>query len=212
MANKKYPGATVPSTKSLKKLALAVQGCRGCDLYKNATQAVFGSGGSKARIVLIGEQPGHSEDLAGEPFVGAAGGVLRSCLESAGLSLADVYLTNAVKHFKWTLSGSGKRRIHMKPSIGEVEACRPWLNKQLDIIQPQVLVILGATAVKAVLGQTLPITKERGRDLQGTGKADHVVISWHPSAILRSIDFKDSNRMRAELISALKLAARLAKK
>jgi uracil-DNA glycosylase family 4 len=121
---KKYPGAKPPATKSLKKLAEAAQSCHGCDLYKNATQAVFGSGSPKAQIMLIGEQPGSSEDTVGEPFVGAAGGVLRDCLQKAGIDLSQVYMTNAVKHFKWVPAESGKRRIHEKPSAGEVTACR----------------------------------------------------------------------------------------
>jgi uracil-DNA glycosylase family 4 len=127
---KKYPGAKPPPTKSLKKLDEASQACRGCDLYKNATQAVFGSGKSSAQIMIVGEQPGSSEDTVGEPFVGAAGGVLRDCLQKAGIDLDQVYMTNAVKHFKWVPSEGGKRRIHEKPSAAQVAACKPWLNKQ----------------------------------------------------------------------------------
>src|SRR5579859_1360320 len=151
----------VPEHATLPVLARAVQACKGCDLYKHATQAVLGEGPASARVVMIGEQPGDREDLAGKPFVGPAGRVLDQALEEAGIVRTDVYVTNAVKHFKF--EERGKRRIHKKPSTGEIAACHPWLEAELAQVRPQVVVCLGATAAHAVIGKQHSLLKERGK-------------------------------------------------
>ncbi|QDK39678.1 uracil-DNA glycosylase [Bdellovibrio sp. NC01] len=207
---KKYPGAKPPDTKSLKTLEAAAEKCRGCDLYKNATQVVFGDGSAKAQVLIVGEQPGDKEDQQGLPFVGPAGELLRHCLEEAGLSSKDIYLTNAVKHFKW-IATPGKARLHQKPNRAEMNACRPWLEKQTEAIKPKIIVALGATAAQSVLGRAVAITKERGAILPESTLGKPVVISWHPSAILRSIDREDSAQKRAQLVKDLKLAAKFLK-
>ncbi len=161
----------------------AAAGCRGCDLYKHATQVVFGDGPKAARLLLVGEQPGDREDRLGEPFVGPAGAVLDKALADAGLAREDVYLTNAVKHFKW--EPRGKRRIHKKPRVSEIKACRPWLESELRAVQPAVVVCLGATAAQAVFGSDFKLMQERG-SLLSSGLAEHVVATVHPSAVLRS--------------------------
>lgn len=202
--------ANPPDTANLKKLAQAAQECQGCDLYKNATQAVFGEGPKHSEVMLVGEQPGDKEDLAGLPFVGPAGELLRHCLAAAGLDPDEVYMTNAVKHFKW--KRSGKVRLHQKPTITQIRACRPWLEAEAKVLKPKVIVALGSTAATSVLGKTPRITSERGKPIQGLLMAEHVVISWHPSAILRSIDRADADKKREELIADLKVVADLLKK
>src|SRR4051812_46838277 len=161
MPRKSVPGADVyvPHGKSLDVLADAVQRCKGCDLYKAATQAVWGQGARSARLMLVGEQPGDREDLAGEPFVGPAGHLLDQALADAGIDRADVYITNSVKHFKF--EERGKRRIHKKPSSVEILACRPWLNEELEQVRPELIVCLGATAAQAVIGKEHRLLKER---------------------------------------------------
>jgi uracil-DNA glycosylase len=178
---------------SLDQLHEAAAGCRGCDLYKNATQTVFGEGAREAAVMLVGEQPGDQEDLRGEPFVGPAGGVLDDALDEAGISRGDVYVTNAVKHFKWTPRGS--RRIHAKPSAREVKACRPWLEAELQVVRPRVVVCLGATASAALLGASFRLTQHRGEFFEDTGWAPLVTATLHPSAVLRMPD--DAMRERA---------------
>jgi DNA polymerase len=175
----------VPRTTSLRTLASASQGCRGCDLYRHATQAVFGEGRRAARIVLVGEQPGDQEDLQGHPFVGPAGALLERALGEAGLSRDEVYLTNAVKHFKW--EPRGKRRIHQKPRISEIKACRPWLDAELRILQPQVIVCLGATAAQAVFGSGFKLMAQRGQVLPSTA-SEKTLATLHPAAVLRAPD------------------------
>ena len=175
----------IPATKSLRRLSAAVQDCRGCDLYRGATQAVFGRGPRDASLMLVGEQPGHSEDLEGAPFVGPAGEVLDRALERAGIDRAAVYVTNVVKHFKHVREG--KRRIHKTPNQGEIEACRPWLFREIALVDPAVLVCLGATAARALLGPGFRLLKERGRFVEST-VLPRTLATIHPSAVLRARD------------------------
>jgi uracil-DNA glycosylase family protein len=185
--------AYLPARLSLPQLRSAVQGCRGCDLYKNATQAVFGEGAARAAVMFVGEQPGDREDLAGKPFVGPAGQLFDQALEEAGIDRAQAYVTNAVKHFKWT--ARGKRRIHQKPNWSEQMACRPWLEAELEVVKPRVLVCLGATAAQSLLGRDFRVTQHRGQ-LLDSPLAEHVTATIHPSAILRQ---RDEESRRAEL-------------
>jgi DNA polymerase len=175
----------LPDRPSLPALRDAVQTCRGCDLYRNATQAVFGEGARAADVMLVGEQPGDSEDREGRPFVGPAGRLLDSALEEAGIDRSATYVTNVVKHFKW--QARGKRRIHQKPNWTEMTACRPWLDAELEVVQPRVLVCLGATAAQALLGRQFRVTQSRGR-LVDSPLAEVVTATVHPSSILRSDD------------------------
>ena len=175
----------LPERRSLKGLREAAAGCRGCPLWTRGTQTVFGEGPRRARVMLVGEQPGHEEDLAGKPFVGPAGRVLDRALEAAGIARGDVYVTNVVKHFKW--EPKGKRRIHAKPNQLEISACLPWLEAELDIVKPVVLVCLGATAAQALLGPKFRVTKQRGQWVPARW-APHVAATVHPSAILRAPD------------------------
>ena len=175
----------VPPTDDLRELAEASKTCKGCHLWEQATQTVFGEGPPKARVVMIGEQPGDSEDLAGEPFVGPAGQLLDRALADAGIDRSDVYITNAVKHFKWT--PRGKRRIHQKPNAEEVKACWPWLEAEVAAVKPALVVCLGAVAAQAVLGRQFRVTQRRGEILE----SDHgwrVTATVHPSSILRADD------------------------
>lgn len=175
----------VPAGADLHQLARAAQKCKGCELYKNATQAVLGEGPARARIVMVGEQPGDREDLTGKPFVGPAGALLNKALDAAGIPREDVYITNAVKHFKF--EERGKRRIHKKPSISEIEACHPWLAAELACVQPELIVCLGTTAARAVTGRSYAILANRGKFFDDAeGRA--VTATVHPSAILRSPD------------------------
>jgi len=181
------PGAKpfVPKTGSLKVLMRAAQKCQGCALYRAATQAVLGEGPASATVVLVGEQPGDREDLAGRPFVGPAGGLLDRALADAGIERSEVYLTNAVKHFKF--EERGKRRIHKKPSSTEIADCKPWLEAELGIIQPRLIVCLGATAARSVIGPHHRLLQERGRFFP-YASAEAVTATVHPSAILRAPD------------------------
>ncbi|HXE06854.1 MAG TPA: UdgX family uracil-DNA binding protein [Acidobacteriaceae bacterium] len=204
----------VPEERSLPVLANAVQKCRGCDLYRNATQAVFGeieTGGRAAKprvaIMMIGEQPGDKEDLEGHPFVGPAGKLLDECLEEAGIDRRKVYVTNAVKHFKW--EPRGKRRIHEKPSAREVRACRPWLDAEIETVRPKLLVALGATAAQSLLGASFRLTQEHGQVRNADGLPP-IVATLHPSAVLRAITAEDRHAQRAMLVSDLLSAAKLA--
>ena len=196
----------LPARRSLTSLRTAARDCRGCDLYENATQTVFGRGPKSARVVLVGEQPGNDEDLAGEPFVGPAGRVLDEALTAAGISREDAYVTNVVKHFKW--EPRGKRRIHSKPSARQIAACSPWLGAELQQLKPVVLVCLGATAAQALFGRDFKITKQRGRVLP-TKLADHAVATAHPSSILRQPDSESRHQAMRDLIADLKVVARL---
>ncbi|MDQ1375614.1 MAG: uracil-DNA glycosylase [Actinomycetota bacterium] len=175
----------VPAAADLSALARAAAGCRGCDLWENATQTVFGEGPPDARVVLVGEQPGDKEDVAGEPFVGPAGQLLDRALVDAGIERSAVYVTNVVKHFKWT--PRGKRRIHQKPNAGEIKACWPWLEAEVDAIAPDIVVCLGASAAQAVLGRQFKVTQRRGEILESS-HGWRVTATVHPSAILRADD------------------------
>ena len=179
--------------------------CRRCPLWKRGTQTVFGEGPASARLMLVGEQPGDQEDLAGEPFVGPAGQLLRAALSEAGLDPAEVFLTNAVKHFKW--EARGKRRIHERPNREEVLACRLWLDEEIEIVQPAMIVALGATAAATLLGSTAKVTRDRGTFFPST-LAPLVSLTVHPSSILRAPDSAARSAARGELIKDLKTFAR----
>jgi uracil-DNA glycosylase family protein len=202
----------VPEKHSLPVLREAVQKCRGCDLYKNATQAVFGEivspsprNGSRASIMMIGEQPGDREDIEGRPFVGPSGKLLDRCLEEAGIDRRSVYVTNAVKHFKW--EPRGKRRIHKKPGMREIRACRPWLDAELDAVRPELIVCLGAVAAQSLLGASFKITKSRGV-VQKVAGLPPIIATVHPSSILRVSTDQDREREMALFIRDLKQAAK----
>ena len=212
MPAKNFPGAEpwVPDDLSLPSLHEAVQGCRGCDLYRDATQAVMGSGDVDAAVMLLGEQPGDREDVAGEPFVGPAGKVLDRALADAGIDPDCTYVTNAVKHFRWE-GRRGKQRIHKSPSRGQVMACEPWLNAELEVVRPRGVVILGGTAGKAVFGASFKVGEQRGRLLDWPAESyavrrppEWVLATTHPSAVLRS---RDRDELYAGLVADLKVAA-----
>jgi uracil-DNA glycosylase family protein len=196
----------VPARKTLPALGEAVQGCRGCDLYRNATQAVFGEGARDAEVLLVGEQPGDKEDLAGKPFVGPAGQLLDKALEEAGIDRTQTYVTNAVKHFKW--QPRGKRRIHQKPSWSETVACRPWLEAELEVVRPRVVVCLGATAAQSLLGRDFRVTQHRGELLE-SDLAEHVIATVHPSSILRQRDDESRQAEFTAFVDDLRVVARL---
>jgi uracil-DNA glycosylase len=202
-ARNPYPTATafLPEKLSLSALRDAVQECRGCPLYANATQAVFGEGPLKAAVVLVGETPGDQEDLAGAPFVGPAGKLLDRALDEAGIDRSTAYVTNAVKHFKWRARGT--RRIHDKPSWSEVTACRPWLESELALVKPRALVVMGATAAQSLLGKSFRVTQERGKPLDSE-LAEIVVATIHPSAVLRA---EDREEMFVGLVRDLRVVA-----
>jgi uracil-DNA glycosylase len=215
MAATNAPGAEefVPAGADLGGLRAAAAFCRGCHLYRGATQTVFGDGDPAARIVLLGEVPGDREDREGEPFVGPAGGLLAKAMEQAGIDRSRAYLTNVVKHFKFT--ERGKRRIHQTPNRTEIIACRPWLVAELRLLEPDVLVCLGATAAKALFGSSFRVSKQRGvllppPALDGApwqdGDRPQVVATIHPSAVLRS---DDRDQMLAGLVADLRVAAEL---
>jgi DNA polymerase len=193
----------LPEKRSISSLRKAAQECRGCTLYQHATQTVFGAGAARARILLIGEQPGDQEDLQGRPFVGPAGKLLSEALEAAGIDRDEAYLTNAVKHFKWT--PRGKRRLHAKPTSREIAACRPWLEAEIEAIGPQVIVCLGATAAQSLLGPSFRITRQRGQIL-ASDWAPSLIATYHPSAILRAPDPATREELRSLFADDLKLA------
>ncbi|HEX4135029.1 MAG TPA: UdgX family uracil-DNA binding protein [Bryobacteraceae bacterium] len=200
------PGAElwIPPKPTLPVLRQAVQLCEGCDLHLHATQAVFGEGPRRARIFMIGEQPGNEEDLQGHPFVGPAGRMLDRALTDSSIDRADVYVTNAVKHFKF--EERGKRRLHKKPLTTEIRACRPWLEAEVKLIKPRVIVCLGATAAQTVLGNTFRVTQQRGVPLEHPW-ASHVFATIHPSAILRAPDRQGREAEYSRFIDDLKNAA-----
>jgi uracil-DNA glycosylase len=194
----------VPERPTLPKLRAAAAGCTACDLYKTGTQTVFGEGARAAEVMFVGEQPGDREDKAGRPFVGPAGRLLDQALEDAGIDRTKVYVTNVVKHFKW--QARGKRRIHQKPNWSEIAACRPWLEAELAVVEPRVLVCLGATAAQALLGRQFRVTRDRGKPLE-SDLAEHVLATVHPSSILRDPETRDFEF--AELVKDLKVVAGL---
>jgi uracil-DNA glycosylase len=194
----------LPERKSLNSLREAATNCRGCDLYAAATQTVFGEGRKGSRLMMVGEVPGDREDRAGKPFVGPAGRELDKALEQVGIDRADVYITNAVKHFKF--QERGKRRIHQKPTKAEVDACFPWLREELKLVRPEVLVILGATAGKALLGSKFTLRESRGRPVD-SDLAPYVTATIHPSAILRAPDDEARSAERRAFTRDLQTAA-----
>jgi uracil-DNA glycosylase len=196
--------AVVPTRGGLAALRRAAADCHGCDLYKDATQTVFGDGPDTARVMMVGEQPGDREDVAGEPFVGPAGKLLDRALADAGIDRAQVYLTNAVKHFKFTLPERGKRRIHKKPNQAEISACKPWLLAELDRVKPKLVVLLGATAASALLGKDFRLTEQRGQ-LLDLEQGMPAVATVHPSAVLRAPDREAAYQ---GLVADLTVAAR----
>lgn len=180
--------------------------CQACDLWRNATQTVFGAGSSSAKVMLVGEQPGDVEDRKGQPFIGPAGKILDQALAEAGIDRAEVYVTNAVKHFKWSPAERGKRRIHKKPRQSEIRACRPWLDAELAAINPEVLVCLGATAAQAILGSKFRVTQQRGQWLK-SDIAPHVLATVHPSSILRAQDDDSRKEQMAAFVQDLRVVA-----
>ena len=196
----------VPARPSLASLRRTAAGCRACDLWRRGTQTVFGEGSARARVMLVGEQPGDREDLEGRPFVGPAGRVFDAALERAGIDRSAVYVTNAVKHFKW--EPRGKRRIHQKPNSVEIAACRPWLDAEIALVKPEVLVCLGATAAQALLGRSFRVSRERGRFVP-SGLAPRVLATVHPSSILRAPDDETRRAETERFVSDLKKVARV---
>jgi DNA polymerase len=204
MADRRKPSSPRASLSTIRRQAEA---CRRCDLWKHATQTVFGEGPSGARIMLVGEQPGDAEDREGAPFVGPAGQLLRHALEEAGIDLRDVYLTNVVKHFKW--EPRGKRRIHKKPRHSEVEACHVWLDAEIAQVKPRAIVALGATAAHALIGPAAKVTRDRTKPFPSP-LAPLVTVTVHPSSILRAPDSETRAAERAHFVDDLRrIAARV---
>src|SRR6266699_3894006 len=199
--------ATPPDTSSLTEVRDASRQCTACHLYKRATQTVFGEGPKGAPIMMVGEQPGDYEDVAGKPFVGPAGKIMDWALEEAGIDRAHVYVTNAVKHFKW--EPRGKRRIHQKPNSREIAACRPWLEAELRIVKPKLVVAMGATAAQTIFGPGFRVTRERGKVLSSK-LAPRVLATVHPSSLLRQPDEESRQREYEHFISDLRAALRAA--
>jgi uracil-DNA glycosylase len=200
-------GPFVPERLSLPALRAAAARCEGCHLFAGATQTVFGEGLRAAEVALVGEQPGDREDLEGRPFVGPAGRELDQALAAAGIERPRAYVTNAVKHFKF--EQRGKRRIHQKPNWTELAACRPWLDAELAVVRPRVIVCLGATAAQSLLGKSFRVTRQRGEPLEGAPLAEWIVATLHPSSILRQRDDAARHAERAAFVDDLRVAARL---
>ncbi len=199
--SKQLPLTIYPNLDSARK---AAKDCHACDLWKHATQTVFGEGAKDARVMLIGEQPGDKEDQEGSPFVGPAGALLDKALVEAGIDRKQAYVTNAVKHFKW--EPRGKRRIHKKPNSVEIAACRQWLDAEMELVRPEVIVCLGATAAQALLGRTFRVTQQRGRLLQFAGTTK-ILATVHPSAILRAPDDEARHREFVKFVEDLRVVA-----
>jgi uracil-DNA glycosylase family protein len=200
----RYP--KIENPRSLRSVAEAAKGCRGCDLWSRATQTVFGEGPRAATVLLVGEQPGDKEDIAGHPFVGPAGRVLDEALAEAGIDRTRVYVTNAVKHFKWR--PSGKRRLHERPNGAEIAACRFWLELELRLVKPHIVVALGATAAQALLGPAFRVTKQRGR-LVSSPLAPRVIATVHPSSILRAPDDESRRQEMRAFVRDLRVVVKL---
>ncbi len=196
--------ALIPERPTLRVLREAAAGCKACDLWERGTQTVFGDGAARARVMFVGEQPGNEEDLAGKPFVGPAGRLLDKALDEAGIDRTETYVTNVVKHFKW--EPRGKRRIHAKPNAQEIAACRPWLDSEIDLVKPDVIVCLGATAAQALLGRQFRVTQHRGEFVPSPLPA-RVIATVHPSAILRAPDDAARHAEMRLLIDDLKVVA-----
>ena len=198
----------IPPRPTLSSLKNAAADCQACDLWLKGTQTVFGEGSRRARVMFIGEQPGNEEDLTGKPFVGPAGRLLDSALGEAGIDRKQTYVTNVVKHFKW--EPRGKRRIHKKPNSMEIAACRPWLEAELAVVKPDVIVALGATAAQALLGPQFRVTKQRGEFIEST-LAPYVMATVHPSSILRAPDDETRQLEYRRFVDDLKKLARVIK-
>jgi uracil-DNA glycosylase family protein len=196
--------APVPAKLTLPALRTAASSCKACDLWKLGTQTVFGEGRANARVMMVGEQPGDKEDLQGRPFVGPAGAVLDKALAAAGIDRTDVYVTNIVKHFKW--EPRGKRRLHKKPNALEISACRPWLDAEIKVVKPEVVVLLGATAAQGVMGRQFRVTQQRGQWVQST-IAPLVMATVHPSSILRAPDDDSRHEEMRKFVDDLKKVA-----
>jgi DNA polymerase len=197
----------VPPNLTLPKLRAAAMKCRGCHLWTLGTQTVFGEGPKDARVMIVGEQPGDQEDRAGHPFVGPSGKLLDRALEEAGIDRDDVYVTNAVKHFKWERGEKSARRIHKKPNDAEIRACHPWLEEEIRLVQPQVVVCLGATAAQAIMGKSFRVTKERGRAVSSPSGGT-VIATVHPSSVLRAPDAAARAQAERDFMSDIKKVAR----
>jgi DNA polymerase len=198
----------IPPRPTLTSLKNAAAGCKACDLWEKGTQTVFGEGGRRSRVMFVGEQPGNEEDISGQPFVGPAGRLLDSALEEAGIDRKQTYVTNVVKHFKW--EPRGKRRIHKKPNATEIAACRPWLEAELALIKPDVVVALGATAAQSLIGPQFRVTKQRGEFIEST-LAPYVMATVHPSSILRAPDDETRQLEYRLFVDDLKKLARVIK-
>jgi DNA polymerase len=204
-ADGEFRPAPVPDSNTLDEVKAAAERCRACPLYKFATQTVFGEGAKRPSLMLIGEQPGDQEDISGKPFVGPAGKIMDRALEDAGIDRRQVYVTNAVKHFKW--EPRGKRRIHKKPNSREIAACRPWLEAELRIVRPRLVVCLGATAAQTIFGPSFRVTRERGKVLTSDLAPDcRVMATVHPSSLLRQPDEKSRKREYTGFVADLKVA------
>lgn len=190
---------------TLDQLRQEAAACRACDLWENATQTVFGEGAAHARLMFVGEQPGDQEDLQGKPFVGPAGKLLERALREAGIERRKVYLTNAVKHFRWTRRG--KRRLHEKPNAGQIRACRPWLEAEIEAVQPRLIVLLGATAAQTVMGPAFRVTSQRGEVLPSAFGIP-VLATVHPSSILRAADDESREAAMSSFVEDLRVAAK----
>ena len=201
------PALALPPTFGLDAARREAATCTACPLYARATQTVFGEGAAHAPLMLVGEQPGDREDVTGRPFVGPAGSLLDRALSEAGIDREQIFVTNVVKHFKWR--PSGKRRLHDRPNAAEVRACRPWLDLELEIVRPELIVALGATAAQAILGRDFRITEQRGEVVQPPAPMPRVIATFHPSAILRARTPLDRERMQAALVADLATAASL---
>jgi DNA polymerase len=198
----------LPEKLTLDALAAAAEGCRGCSLYKDATQVVFGEGRASARLMLVGEQPGDKEDQEGEPFVGPAGRLLDKALEQAGIDRGEAYVTNAVKHFKWRPRGN--RRLHLTPRAGEIEACKPWLGAEVRAVEPEAVLAMGATAARSLFGTKVKVTKDRGKPLESS-LAPVAAVTIHPSALLRLRDHDERQAEFAAFVADLEGIAAAAK-
>lgn len=193
----------IPKNATLADLRSVAAECKSCDLWKTATQTVFGEGAPASKVMLIGEQPGDREDRTGHPFVGPAVRLLDQALEAAGIDRSEVYVTNVVKHFKWMATQRGKRRIHKKPRQSEIEACRPWLDAELQLVKPEILVCLGASAAQAILGKEFRVTRERGKFIRSP-LAPYVMATVHPSSILRARDDESRHEQMRAFIEDLR--------
>ena len=201
----------IPLHPTLRALREAAASCKACDLWKTGTQTVFGEGSPRATVMFVGEQPGDREDLTGRPFVGPAGKLLDQALAQVGIDRANVYVTNVVKHFKWVPDERGKRRIHKKPRYSEINACRPWLDAEIEAVKPQILVCLGATAAQALLGKEFSVSRRRG-ELVESGLATYVMATVHPSSILRAVDHESRREQMDAFVTDLRKIARLLRK